>query len=52
MSDDEPDTFLIDNDPGKLLPYSRRILPEDPDAEILGRRFMRNGVVIAADIEV
>ena len=36
MNDDEerdvPDTFLIDNDPAKMLPFSKRLVPEDPDA--------------------
>jgi hypothetical protein len=40
--DDEPDTFLIDNNPARLLPYSKRLLPEDPDATDLGRHFMRD----------
>lgn len=38
MTDDEIDTFLLDHDPAKLLPYSNRLLPED-DA---GRHFMRD----------
>jgi hypothetical protein len=33
--EDEPDTFLVDNDPAKLLPYSKRLVPEDPDTEQL-----------------
>jgi hypothetical protein len=42
MMDDESDTFLIDNNPAKLLPYSKRLLPEDTDVVELGRHFMRN----------
>jgi hypothetical protein len=33
--DDEFNTFLIDNDPAKLLPYSKRLTPEDPEAAAL-----------------
>ena len=29
MNDDEPNTFLLDNDPARLLPYSKQMLPED-----------------------
>jgi hypothetical protein len=29
--DDGPNTFLIDNNPAKLLLYSKRLLPEDPE---------------------
>jgi hypothetical protein len=39
--DDEPDTFLTDNDPARLLPFSKRLLPEDPDVIELDRHFMR-----------
>ncbi len=36
MNDDEDlDTFLLDNDPAKLLPYSKRMIPEDPEVLIL-----------------
>jgi hypothetical protein len=35
MNDDEPNTFLLDNDPAKLLPFSKRIIAEDPDVVIL-----------------
>jgi hypothetical protein len=47
--EDEPDTFLIDNDPARLLPYSKRLLPEDPETETLGRHFMRDGISEAND---
>jgi hypothetical protein len=33
--DDEPNTFLIDNNLAKLLPYSKRLIPEDPEAAAL-----------------
>jgi hypothetical protein len=36
MNNDEANTFLLDNNPAKLLPYSKRLLPEDPDAINLG----------------
>jgi hypothetical protein len=42
MMNDEIDTFLIDHDPAKLLPYSKRLLPEDPEAVDAGRHFMRD----------
>ena len=48
---DEANTFLIDNDPAKLLPYSKRLVPEDPDAIDLGRRFIRDSVVDPADAQ-
>jgi hypothetical protein len=32
---DEPNTFLIDNDPKTLLPYSKRLVPEDPEVVVL-----------------
>jgi hypothetical protein len=35
--DDEDDTFPFDHDPRKLLPYSKRMIPEDPDVETLPR---------------
>jgi hypothetical protein len=35
--DEELDTFLIDNDPAKLLPCSKQLLPEDPEAVLLPR---------------
>jgi hypothetical protein len=41
MNDDEHDTLLSDRDPAKLLPFSKRPLPEDPDAVFSGRHFMR-----------
>lgn len=42
MDDDcEFNTFLIDNDPAALLPYSKRLLPEDSEVVELGRHFMR-----------
>lgn len=47
--DDDPDTFLTDNDPAKLLPFSKRLLPEDPEAIDAGRRFMRDSVVDPRD---
>lgn len=52
MNDDEIDTFLIDHNPAKLLPFSKRLLPEDPEATELGRHFMRNGIASAADVEL
>ena len=42
--DGEPETFLIDHDPARLHPYSKRLLPEDPQIETLGRHFMRDGI--------
>jgi hypothetical protein len=36
MTDDEPNTFLLDHDPANLLPYSKRLAPEDPEAVNLG----------------
>lgn len=42
IMDDDSNTFLIDNDPAKLLPFTRRLLPEDPEAAELARHFMRN----------
>lgn len=39
--DDDRDTFLLDNDPAKLLPFEERLIPEDPEPAILGRHFMR-----------
>lgn len=35
MNDDEPNTYLLDHDPAKLLPYSKQLLPEDPEAVML-----------------
>jgi hypothetical protein len=40
--DDELNTFLIDNDPAKLLPYSKQMLPDDPEAEKLPRAHVPN----------
>jgi hypothetical protein len=48
--DDEPDTFLFDRDPAKLLPYTKRLLPEDPEIETLGRHFMRDSISEANDV--
>ena len=39
--DDELNTFLLDNDPANLLPYSKQMLPEDPEAERLPRAHPR-----------
>jgi hypothetical protein len=52
MQDYEPDTFLIDNDPAKLLPFSKRMVPEDPEVVDLGRRFVRDGVASPADVQI
>lgn len=41
---DEADTFLIDHDPAKLLPFEKRLIPEDPETETLGRHFMRDSI--------
>jgi hypothetical protein len=40
MNDDEPNTFLLDNDPAKLRPYSKRMIDEDPEAVTLPRAFV------------
>jgi hypothetical protein len=43
MNDDEDtNTFLVDNDPAKLLPYSKRLVPEDPEVVLLPRAFVPN----------
>jgi hypothetical protein len=39
MTDDEPNTYLIDHNPANLLPYSKRLVPEDPEAEILPKAY-------------
>jgi hypothetical protein len=31
----DPDTFVIDNDPAALLPFSKHLQPEDPEAVML-----------------
>ena len=49
---DEPDTYLPDHDPAKLLPFSKQLMPHDPEAIDLGRRFIRNSVASAADVEL
>jgi len=50
--DDQPNTFLIDNDPAKMLPFSKRLVPEDSDAIDAGRHFMRDSVVNPGDVEL
>jgi hypothetical protein len=40
--DDGPNTFLIDNNPAKLLPYSKRLLPEDPETDALPKAHIPN----------
>lgn len=53
MNDEEEfNTYLIDNDPTKLLPYSKRLVPEDPEAVTLGRRFIRNSVIDSTEVEL
>ena len=47
--DEEPNTFLIDNDPAKLLPYSKQLLPDDPEAVYIGRHFVRNSYTETSD---
>jgi hypothetical protein len=42
MNDDKPNTNLLDRDPGKLLPYSKRIVPEDPEIVLLPRAHVPN----------
>lgn len=42
MNDNEIDTCLLDHDLAKLVPYSRRLLPEDPEAVDACRHFMRD----------
>jgi hypothetical protein len=32
---DEPDKYLLDHDPGRLLSYSKQLVPEDPEAVLL-----------------
>lgn len=52
MMEYDPDTFLSDNNPANLLPFSKRLIPEDPEVETLGRQFVRGGVSSAADVEL
>ena len=49
---DDPETWLIDNDPAKLLPYTGRVTPEDPDATQLAPRIVRDSIVDPADVQV
>jgi hypothetical protein len=42
INDDEERTWLLDNDPAKLLPFSKRLLPEDPEVETLPRAHVPN----------
>jgi hypothetical protein len=42
MNDDEPNTYLLDHDPAKLLPVRRQIAPEDPEAILLPRAHVPN----------
>jgi hypothetical protein len=44
MTGDDERTWLLDHDPANLLPYSKRLIPEDPEAETLGRQFVRDSV--------
>lgn len=38
MNDDEElDTFLSDNDPANMLPFTKQLAPEDPEAILLPR---------------
>jgi hypothetical protein len=38
---DARDTYLIDHDPAKLLPYSKGMIDEDPDAVMMPRAYAR-----------
>jgi hypothetical protein len=49
---EDPDTFLIDHNPAKLLPYEKRLIPEDPEAVVLPRHFMRRSVTSPQDVEL
>ena len=40
--DDEPDTYLTDHNPAKLLPYSKRLVPEDPETITLPKAYVPN----------
>jgi hypothetical protein len=43
MNDDEElGTFLLDNDPADLLPYSKRLIAEDTDAQQLPKAYIPN----------
>jgi hypothetical protein len=46
---EDADTWLLDHNPAKLLPFSKRLTPEDPDVQLLGRRFMRDSIVPDSD---
>ncbi len=35
----DPDTFILDNNPAALLPFSKRLLPEDPEATPLPKAY-------------
>ena len=39
-------------DPAKLLPYEKRIAPEDPEAIDAGRQFIRDSVTDATDVRI
>jgi len=52
MDDDEERNWLIDNNPAKLLPFEKRLIPEDPDAIDAGRHFIRDGITNAADVRL
>jgi len=36
---DDPDTFIIDHDPAKVLPHSKRLIPEDDGTEQLAKQY-------------
>jgi hypothetical protein len=42
MNDDEPNTYLLDHDPAKLLPYSKRFVLEDPEVTTLPKAYQPN----------
>jgi hypothetical protein len=43
MNDDEElGTFLLDNDPADLLPYSKRLIPEDTETQQLPKAYIPN----------
>jgi hypothetical protein len=39
---DEPDTYILDHDPARLLPYSEQLVPEDPEAVLLAKAHVPN----------
>jgi hypothetical protein len=53
MNDDEEfNTFLLDNDPAKLLPYSKRLVPEDEDTQTLPKGYIPSHAALYGDSSV